>query len=196
MVVEGYGEVESVPILVRKIGLELGVPGLEILKPIRCSRDALLNPASQELETKLEVANRKLQGDRAVLILLDQHNDCAASAAPVLYKRAKASHCHLEVAVIFAVHEYEAWFLAGLESIRGCRGVRQDAEAPTDPEGVQGAKERLRSLQDGSRYYSPTVDQPAFTAKMDIAAARGRARSLDKFYREVERLLKTGSTAD
>ena len=68
------------------------------------------------------------------------------------------------VEVVLAVMELEACFLAALASLRGQRGVRTDAQAPSDPESVRGAKEALRrQMTPGSAYSSPT-DQPALAA--------------------------------
>src|SRR2546426_7135782 len=49
-------------------------------------------------------------------------------------------------AVVLAHREYEAWFLASLESLRGRRGIRGDAEAHPDPEEPRDRKStRLNS---------------------------------------------------
>ena len=42
--------------------------------------------------------------------------------------------------VVMAQREYEAWFLAAIESLCGQRGIVSDALYPQDPEQVRGAK--------------------------------------------------------
>jgi len=91
------------------------------------------------------------------------------------------------VSVVLAKCEFEAWFLAAAESLRGERGLGHDLVSPGDPEGIRGAKEWLRGRMTGATY-SETLDQPALTARFDLDAAR-RADSFDKCFREIRRLL-------
>ena len=46
--------------------------------------------------------------------------------------------------VVMPNREYEAWFLATIESLRGTRGIRDDATPHPDPESPRGAAEELR----------------------------------------------------
>jgi hypothetical protein len=92
------------------------------------------------------------------------------------------------IAVVLAKREYEAWFLAAAESLRGKRGLPDDLQPPDDPEAIQGAKEWLRARMPTDRKYGAVLDQPALTALFDMDAAR-RLGSFDKCYREIVRLL-------
>jgi hypothetical protein len=92
------------------------------------------------------------------------------------------------IRVALAHREYEAWFLAGIGSLAGRRGLEAQLVAPTDPESVHGAKEWLRRHMTGSRTYSETADQPALTALFDIDAAR-RSPSFDRLCRILEEVL-------
>src|SRR4029450_10329381 len=73
-IVEGHGEVAAVPILIRRIA-EVVSPGrsLEVLPPIRVSRQRLLKEG--ELERAAELAGRKAQPDGGILVLLDAERD-------------------------------------------------------------------------------------------------------------------------
>ncbi len=94
----------------------------------------------------------------------------------------------MPLAVVLARSEFESWFIAAAESLRGRCGLPDDLEAPRDPEAIRGAKEWLgRHMR---RRYVETLDQPALTALFDLDAAR-RADSFDKCRREIERLLKS-----
>jgi hypothetical protein len=93
------------------------------------------------------------------------------------------------VAVVLAKREYEAWFLAAAESLRGMRGLSDALEGPLEPEAVRGAKEWLSDRMPDGVKYSATDDQPAFTAVFDMVAAR-RADSFDKCYRDIRRMLE------
>ena len=65
-----------------------------------------------------------------------------------------------------AKREYEAWFLAALDSL----GMAGGASPPRDPEAVRGAKEKLEAFMPQESYVEK-ADQPRFTALFDMAAA-------------------------
>ncbi len=89
---------------------------------------------------------------------------------------------------MLAKREYEAWFLAGLVSLRGHRGVSEDADPPEDPEAIRDAKAWLQARMTDGATYSPSIDQPALTHHLDLELAR-RADSFDKCVREIRRLI-------
>lgn len=186
-VVEGHGDREAVPILVRRIAESLDPPALgRVLPPIRIPRGKLLKPG--ELERAVDLAGRQVVGGGATLIVLDSDDDCPATLGPELLKRAQDARHDVPVAVVLAKREFEAWFLAGAESLRGQRGLPNDLTAPVDPETVRGAKEWLSCHMQGGRTYTATLDQPALAEALDLALAR-RADSFDKCYRDITRLL-------
>ena len=186
-IVEGDGECEAIPVLVRRIALALD-PGLvPLVQPVlRVPSSRLIKQG--ELERTVELAARKLGDQGGILIVLDCDDGCPAEDAPALLKRAIAARRNLAISVVLAKREYEAWFLAAAESLRGQRGLPTDLAAPPDPEAIRGAKEWLAERMPPGRGYSETSDQPALTAIFDLIAAR-RADSFDKCYREITRLL-------
>ena len=185
-IVEGYGEVEAVPILIRRIAETL-YPELEIgtLRPIRVSRDKVVKEG--ELERRVEFAARKISGQGAIFILLDSDDDCPAHLAPELLGRALQARSDLPIAVVLAKHEFESWFLAAIESLCGQRGLKDNIQPTENPEAVRGAKEWLSGQMENNTY-SETVDQPKLTARFDFDQAR-RTDSFDKCYRDIVRLL-------
>jgi hypothetical protein len=183
-VVEGHGEVKAVPVLIRRVAQALDPTlTIQILPPIRTPKSTLVRP--DELERASDLAARKLGGHGAILVLIDADNDCPKQLGPQLLARAISAHHDLPMAVVLAKREYEAWFLAAAESLRGQRGLPEDLSSPPHPERIQGAKEWLR---DKGMLYSETVDQPALTGRFDLELAR-RADSFDKCYREITRLI-------
>ena len=76
-----------------------------------------------------------------------------------------------------ATREYESWFLATIESLRGARGIRTDATSHSDPESRRGAKAELRRRMTPNRKYTEKADQTALTAQFDMATAYRRCRS-------------------
>ncbi|NQT40328.1 MAG: DUF4276 family protein [Planctomycetes bacterium] len=194
-IVEGYGDMAAVPELVRRFQqvLDPGI-GLEIRPPTRAARCELVKEG--EVERQVERLVRQLTPPRAILILIDADDDCPAELGPELLARAQQARPDVPVGVVLAKFEYEAWFLAAIESLKGKRGLAEDLPAVEDPEAIQGAKEFLRSHMGGSRTYSPRTDQPAMTALFDMRMARERSPSFDKCWREVERLFTEVQTLD
>ena|SRR5882724_2744462 len=89
-----------------------------------------------------------------------------------------------------AHREYEAWFLGAVESLRGLRGIRDDATPPADPGTPRGAKEFLEGLMAEGMSYHERADQPALTARFDMGAAYRRCRSFRKMTSALGALLK------
>ena len=186
-IVEGDGEVEAVPLLIRRIaGMLYPDMVVHMPRPIRIPQTKILK--SGELERTVELAARKIGGHGAVFIIVDSDDDCPAQLGPALKQRALQVHGNLPIAVVMAKREFESWFLAAAESLRGHRGLSTDLQPPPDPEAIRGAKEWLSRRMETGRTYRETLDQPALTALFDFNAARG-ADSFDKCYRDIVRLL-------
>lgn len=190
-IVEGHGEVEAVPELIRRIGREIDPGFVPVVRPVlRTPGNKLLR--EKGLEHAVEYAACKLGGRGGILVLTDcdWENACPARDGPMLARRAAAARGDLPIAVVLARHEFEAWFLAAAESLRGLRGLPADLAAPERPESIRGAKEWLTERMPPQDSYSETTDQAALTAKFDMETARRRSDSFDKCYREVRKLLE------
>ena len=186
-IVEGHGDALSLPILMRRIA-EVVDPGLgiKVTTVIRTPRSKLVKPG--ELERVVELAARKLARPAAILLLLDADTDCPAELGSSLLHRARTQRGDLPIAAVLAKHEFENWFIAAAESLRGRRGLPQDLTAPQDPESIEAAKAWLSTRMPRHNPYSETIDQPALTAQFNLEMAR-RSGSFDKLHREIERLL-------
>lgn len=182
-IVEGHGEVYSVPILVRRLGERFGV-ACTFPPPLRVKRPVIVKPG--ELERHVELLGDKVGPDGKILILLDADDDLACQLGPALLQRARTARPDRSIGVVLAVKEYEAWFLAAAASLRGQRGLPAELDPPREPEGIRDAKGWLSARMPIS--YSPTRDQPAFTATFDLDAARSSA-SFDKCCREFAALI-------
>ena len=170
-IVEGHGEVEAVPVLIRRLAANL-YPELAVIvpRPIRIARNKLLQAGG--LEKWVEVVSVRVGAQGAIFVILDSDDDCPAELGPELLDRALQVQGNLPIAVVLAKYEFEAWFLAAAESLRGQRGLGDDIHRPNDPEAIRGAKEWLSHRMEGSRTYSEMDDQPALTALFDIEQAR------------------------
>jgi hypothetical protein len=166
-------------VAVSRPDVALGIP-----PPLRKSKDTLIRRPEEYRKAVEFVARRVTNG--GILILLDSDTDCPAELAPSL--RAQSARSDIPISVVLAKHEFEAWFLAAAESLRGWRGLPDDLAAPDDPESIRGAKEWLQSRMKNSTY-SETIDQAKLAAKMDLDDAAARSRSFRKLRREVEGLV-------
>lgn len=175
-IVEGDGEVEALPVLLRRL-----VPARAVLRPWRGKRNRLMKAG--ELEKVVDFAHRRIGASGTLLVLLDSDEDLPCELGPRLLERIKKCGSVHDVRVVLARHEFEAWFLGAIESLRGKRGIPIDAAPVDDPEAIRGAKEALGKLM--GRRYSPTTDQPAFSQLFEVEASRHRCPSLDKLLRDL-----------
>lgn len=189
-IVGGHGEVAAVPILIQRIAGEFDPAIVVNVRPVlRVAESRLFK--HNELERQVELAARKIHGKGGIFILMDCDWDggCPAQEGPALLHRAREARSDLPLSVVLAKKEYEAWFIAAAESLRGKRGLPQDLSCDRTPEDIRGAKEWLSDHMPPGRPYSETTDQPALTAVFDLDKARC-ADSFDKCYREVTTLLR------
>ncbi|MBI2384155.1 MAG: DUF4276 family protein [Gammaproteobacteria bacterium] len=188
-IVEGDGELEAVPVLLRRLVGEMSpLQHVAIAPPIRVKRDRFLK-FEEDFRKKIWLGAQKAGADGALIVLLDADDDCAAQCGPAVLDRMRRTlppAAAVKLACVFAVREFEGWFLAAATSLRGIRGLPPDLEGPEDPESIRGAKEWLAARMGR---YRETLDQPALAATFDMHEARRRSRSFDKFHRDCARLL-------
>jgi hypothetical protein len=183
LLVEGHGEYYAAPILVRRVAESLGMPCV-VRSVLREPRSTIIKHG--ELERAVTLLGNKVGSGGALLVLIDGDDDPACALGPDLLARAQTARPDCRVGVVLAVREYEAWFLAAAESLRGVRGLPPDLEVPPVPEVIRDAKGWLDLRM--PRGYSPTADQPALTALFDLHMARS-SPSFTKLVRELTRLL-------
>ena len=128
-----------------------------------------------------------------ILILADCDDDCGLEWAQGMCARCKARGLSVPIAVVCAVREYEAWFLASLNSILGNQ-IRQNvsfdkgAEYIGDPEDVAGVKEWITRQMPPGRAYKETSDQASMTSMIDLSLAHANSRSFRRLCHAVEEL--------
>jgi hypothetical protein len=189
-IVEGQGEVEAVPILIRRIAIEAAIHSkIEINPILRVPANRLIKPG--ELERTVDLSARKLEGKGGIFVLIDcDWEDCCPKFdGPDLSDRATNARPDHPVSLVLANKEYESWFIAGAGSLQEIGMLSMDLEYVHDPENIRGAKEWISRHMPKSQPYKETLDQPALTQKLNLQDAR-RARSFDKCYREIKGLLE------
>jgi hypothetical protein len=195
--VEGDGEADAVPTLVRRLLTERADWDDIFLdhNAFRLGSIGKLTKQDYRDWKRLLGAALKRPNVGGVLLLLDGDTDrvggtafCAAVAAKSL--AGSAIHAGagkiFSVAVVFATQEFETWLIAGIRSQAGQRLpdgrlIHSSATAPAgDLEAnPRDAKGWLRDIIDGG--YKPTRDQAALTAMVDLETIR--ARKLRSFQR-------------
>jgi hypothetical protein len=188
--VEGKGDVNAAPALVKRLLTEFNAWSSVILAPapfrVR-GWGSLLRENGKDWIRYLKasaVAHRPLGG---VLLILDgdiksQGAFCARNKAWELSRLARqgGAGSRFSVATVFAVQEYESWLIAGVESLAGKalpdgrQGVNAGVVAPSAnlEQAPRGAKGWLNSNM--SKGYKPAKDQKALTEMVDLQAIRNR----------------------
>jgi hypothetical protein len=188
-IVEGDGEVASVPILFRRFANLAGWDGrVRVDTVIRQPASKLIKPL--ELERLVILAARKLGGPGGIFVLLHSDDDCPATLGPNLLARVRQARSDLPATVVLAHREFEAWFLGAADSLAGRRKLPANIKSHPQPESVRDCKEWLASQMHRDQGYDEVNDQPALTQIFDLAAAQKSCPSFEKCHREISSLLR------
>ena len=185
-IVEGHGEIDALPVLLRRFSSECQTAWYpRINPPIRVKAASFLKDMIYFTKYVQLAAAKSLQGNQKglVLILLDCEDDCPAKLGPRLLQSARSVRSDAEYLVVLAHREYESWFIAAAESLRGCGGLPQDLVAPSDINAIRGAKEWLGRRM--PQKYDPLNHQVEFTNRMNF----DQASRIDSFRRFREKML-------
>lgn len=189
-IVEGHGEVQAVRTLIERTLASIRADCVAtVLQPIRVSKAKVVTQET-ELLRAVDLAALKLSQypDAAglIVLLLDSDADPACVLAPRLLESIHQNREHLDVACVLPVIEFETWLVAGADSLGDLLRDEFLTEIPSDPDQSRAGKGWVQRFFKGPKY-SETVDQVRLTARFDVAHARRRSRSFDKFCRELEK---------
>lgn len=170
VIVEGHGEVEAVPHLIRKID-----PDSVVLRPVRIRRSFLND---QNLVEKYTQIAKYVDGEREpshILLIADADGECPAELGQRLLGWMSGSVPGMRCSVAIVVDEFESWIVGGIAEL----GV-------SNPEDAGSPKDRLRQVNHGR--YKETVDQVRLTDRIDIDRLIGNSPSFARFVRIVRGL--------
>jgi hypothetical protein len=201
-IVEGRGEVDAVPILLRAWLRFRRYRNVEVHPdgPIYAGGKGNIAAAHDRIfgrGVEHYVRLAWLRRPDVILVLLDADEDCPATIAAALLARARtqvAPDCPLGVVV--ANREYEAWFLAAFPSApfrqaieaQGFRLKQRSLPRGMDVEAIADCKARIETLID--LRYRPTIHQPALTRILPFTPGMTRrSRSFRKLLKELHELL-------
>ena len=186
-IVEGEGERDALPILLRRIAADVGVTNLVALRPQRERRGNITRDGG--IEKAVSAAATRVRGSGGVLLLIDADEDCPARLGPHLLQRARTAQPDNRIRVVLAKHEFEAWFLAALPSLAGRERFPKKLSRIQNPEFYGDCKGELGKCLPNKQTYSPVPDQKLLAGIFDMKMARDHADSFDKFCRDVAWLL-------
>ena len=189
-IVEGHGEVQAIPILLRRLASELAPQvDLQLNPALRVKVASFLDESgSGYFEKYIELAARKAKPwpKSCVLILLDCEDFCPAELGPKILNRASSCRADIAFLVILAHREYETWFLAAAESLRGVCGLPDNLSAPQNIETIRNAKGWLS--QQMSVPYNEPEHQPKMTGAFDFEQAM-KTQSFDGGFKKLRDFL-------
>lgn len=199
-VVEGYGEVDAVPVLCYKLLHGIGRYDIQIDTPLNAHGCGNLT-VEGGLERFVDRAwNRR--DCKAVLILMDADKRHPAELAHSFSQRILAMNATPPccAVTVLAKTEYEAWFLASLPSIVGS-DVGEHFSLPAnityvgDVEARPGVKEWITSqiAYDGGKRrvaYDERRDQLPMTRLINPVLARDKSRSFRRLCHAIEQIIE------
>lgn len=176
-VVEGQGEVSAMPVLLRRLRDQAQSWQIECGQAIRQPRSQLVKKDSLQRAVRIASLQEECSG---ILIVIDADDDCPRHLAPLLHRWAMEAAGAIPCAVVIANREFEAWFIASMESLRGRRRILPDAVSHQDPETPRNAKGEVERRMHPGASYSPTADQASLTEAFDMRSAYRACRSFRK----------------
>lgn len=184
-IVEGAGEVDALPVLLRRIAQWVNPKvAVDIQRPIPVKRNRFLKfEDGNEFDRILQLAALKSGENGWILVLLDADDDCPAELGDRILREAARVIPHRSLSVVLANREFEAWFIAGAASLSGQRGFLPPQDMTRQPESIRGAKEWMGFHMAGGKYRE-TTDQPAFSARVDLQSVCESSRSFRKLCSE------------
>ncbi len=199
-IVEGQGEVDAVPALIRQWLTQnnLHARWQLVTEKAVCAKGQanLLAPLQPAFQRGVEYfVNAALRADPDfLLIVLDADDACRERArkneqplgAHVL-ERARAVAGHKEIGVVIADREFEAWFLHHRTAVVPTCPAAQAWQPTREIEAIRDCKKVLEGWL-GS--YAPTADQARLAKRLPLAeGAKSPSRSFQKLHKELSRLL-------
>ena len=190
-IVEGHGDVKSAASLIRRVLSEqLNEYGIQVAGPKRLRR----NRIDQDLPRMLQYAAQE-PNCVAIIIVVDADECCVQELAENISRITRERNLRLPVSTVCPKSEYETWFIASIDNIRGQAigkreaRISQDAICPTNIEDISDAKKWISDQMPKNMSYKPTQDQEPLTRMIDFKMASERSRSFRRLCHAVEEVV-------
>lgn len=180
-IVEGHGDIQAVPVLIRRILQHHNIFDIEVLNP---HKRGDLPKIKANFDNYFKIAIK----DKAAIIWIIDFDcatcDCVASESSQLYQRANAIYAGWPFRVAFMVKEFETLFLSEPDATRSIlKEIPKKTTFPENPETIRGAKEWLSNAMPSGYAYKETVHQVKLSAVVDLDCLRKSSAS----YRHLEK---------
>ncbi len=173
-IVEGQGEEQAVPALLHRLAEFTEFPTtLRVAPSIRVKSGSFLNDDSYFGKYIELAASKAVSYNGVVLILLDCDDGCPAQLGPQILKRARAVRGDAKYLVTLAYREFETWFIAAVESLRGKFGLPADLTCPDNFTLIRNAKGWLAERMPTG--YDPVRHQHLMARAIDLDQAQAAA---------------------
>ena len=192
-IVEGPGDIEAVPELIRRILYDIyHAYDWQIAHPLKTNN---LTTFRQRVNDFMMYA-RGIPDCGAVLVLLDLDDGCPKDEALSLAQEIRNGYYFSHpVGVVLAHCEYEAWFLASLDTIAGNCDLPKDLSYSEPAENRRGVKEWLTEQMPPGIAYRETYHQVRMTQFIDLSLAQSRSRSFQRLCHAISQLIYTDTTS-
>ena len=189
-VIEGRGDALALPRLLERILHErLGRYDIRIAR----GKQNVVNAKDKgqltaHLGRYLLHAARKPRCD-GILVLVDTDEHCCPiNLANHLRAQIATSGTGKPVEIVCACQEYEAWFLASIDTIKGNLYISNSSTLVVPAEGQRSPKGWLSAQMPRGRSYKPTSHQLPLTELVDLDLAHQNSRSFRRLCHAVEQL--------
>ncbi len=186
-IVEGDGDMQAVPALVRRIANDAARFDVEVLRP---HKRGDLPKVRARFGDYFQTA---LLEQAPILWTLDYDcADCDDLERDMQDLQARAARYNPQVPVQFTffVKEYESLFLADWDCVRAAfKDIPDGQSAPPDPEAVRDAKGWISKARPKGLAYKETTHQASLSAQLNLARLRERSPSFRRFEAAVLTLL-------
>ena len=173
-IVEGFGEVQAVPVLLRRLRDEAGAFTVDVSKPIRKKRHELVSKIFCERQCDWHSCSRNAapywsSSTAMTIVQANWPRNSFAGRSKRLKKSPRGHYGHARIRGMVS------WPASNRSAAN--EGCATDAVSHPNPEALAGPKERLEHLMvEGGRYIE-TSDQAALSAAMDMRPVYRRCRS-------------------
>lgn len=184
-VVEGYGDAQAVPALMRNTLYANEIFDVHVLKPYRLGE---LTAIKRDFPRHYQLISGE---GEPVFWVLDCDDGCAKDEVAALRTMAGNLGHLAPIEFSFVVKEYESLFLAERHALVAEFPALANVPFPNDPEAIRGAKEWIsRQLPIGIAY-KPTIHQRDITVRMELGSLRASSASFRHFEKALLRLVSS-----
>lgn len=183
LVVEGPGDKEAVPLLVRRILLAHDLHHVQLTTP--------------QVSGGIQTARKRfvdywpyaLMNECPILWVLDCEDSCVVAEAKTFEQtlNALARHDAQPTKFAFFHSEMETLFLAEEKALRSFYALKPEIQIPPQAISRRNAKGEISNLLPANRGYKETTDQAKIAARLDL----GRCREISRDFRHLEKAVLT-----